>query len=169
MYHADIVSNSRRLGELESGLKSLRKRLWKKGGLEQTAVLGRYRTAFTKLSSALEQYTTGVDKIHLGERKQITERVSVIDVLRMGDRRDDHAGVFGHCDRRLATDLILFVLLAFGHAVDLRLMQGLELVAILGLLFEHALAEFEVGSLGRGFISRQLALQLPDQTTGNGV
>ena len=74
---------------------------------------------------------------------------------------DDAVGL-GHGHRGFGSKFVFLVLLALGHAVDVRLVQGIDLVGVMRLLGQDPAVKGEVLSLffSEGF--GQLALQFAD-------
>ena len=65
-------------------------------------------------------------------------------IVLMTDHADDKVAFGRACNRDFIAILVLFVVFAFGDTVHLRLMQGVNLVFVFGLLREHPLIKQEV-------------------------
>ena len=105
---------------------------------------------------------------HFDLLEHFRQGVPVVTVLRVPDRGDEHAAMLGHGQRGLGAKLILLVLLAFGHAVDVRLVEAVDLRFVLGLLREDLSVTREVLALGLSDFGGQLAFEFAHQATGNG-
>ena len=68
----------------------------------------------------------------LGEIQHFGQRMTVVNVLLMVRCGNDDSVGFTHGYRSLAAEFVFSVLLAFGDAVDLRFVQGVDLVFVFG-------------------------------------
>jgi hypothetical protein len=71
------------------------------------------------------------------------QRMTVVVVFRQAAGSQDHPDVLVHYHRALRAELILFVFLALGHAVDLRCVQRVDFPAIGTLLVQDFLRRFQ--------------------------
>ena len=83
--------------------------------------------------------------------------------ISMCHRCHDDAVGFGHRHRGFGSKFVFLVLLAFGHAGDVRLVQRVNLVGILRLLGQHPTVKGEVLSL---FFSEAAAAFAPARRLG---
>ena len=83
--------------------------------------------------------------------------MSVVEILFMGKGRHNDAVGFGHRHGSFGSKFVFLVLLAFGYTVDVRLVQGINLVRILRLLGQDPTVKSEVLSLFLPESFRQLA------------
>ena len=86
--------------------------------------------------------------------------MTVVDVLGIRGRGDNDAVGFRHGDGGLGSELVFLVLFAFGDAVDLRFVEGIDLVAVASLLPEHTMIKREVLRLALLFIFRKFEFEL---------
>lgn len=121
--------------------------------------------AINKLSAAVTAIHDGGPGPDVGNGfglvKDLGQGVSVVKVLFMRHGPHDDAVGFGHRHGGFGSKFVFLVLLAFGHAVDVRLMQRVNLVGILRLLSQNPAVKGEVLSLffcnGCGQLSLQFA------------
>ena len=94
---------------------------------------------------AINEFAAAVTAIHDGASgsgvrngfglvKHCRQSVSILEVLFMGYGCHDDAVGLGHGYGGFGSKFVFLVLLAFGHAVDVRLMQRVNLPGILRLL-----------------------------------
>ena len=70
-------------------------------------------------------------------RESFPERVTIIVVFRKTVGTKDHPTILAYKHAGLGSKLVLLVLLALGEAVNMRLVQGIDLVCIFPFLGEH--------------------------------
>lgn len=91
------------------------------------------------------------------------DRVPVIIVFRQTAGTQDDAAILADHQRRLGSELVFFMLLALGQAVNMRLVEGVNLVSVVFLLLQHLPCDGKPLPVGISFghSPLQLAHDLP--------
>ena len=126
--------------------------------------------ATDKLTETLEAVLTGSNltaaSSMIGTRAQLLERlgerVDVVGISRQGAHAHDEPLAVGRGDQDLAAELVALARLAFRDAVDLGLVQGVELAFVLRLLAQQPIdqGDLALDPLAQGRIGHRLQLPL---------
>lgn len=90
--------------------------------------------------------------------------VAVVDVVGMRHGRDDEAAGFSQGDGGFGAEFVFLVLLAFGHAVDVRLVETIDFVVVVAFLQEDFSIESEIVTVFVQDFHWQLAFEFAHQS-----
>jgi len=101
--------------------------------------------------------------------QRLVERVAIVYIIFEARRGDDHAALPQHRYRGFPSELVFLVSLAFGDASSPRVVQAVDLAAIMPLLLENEVDHPQVFGVNEFAHDARLALEVPEQAARNGL